>query len=125
VLGAVASVVAGWPVDAAAEKWGTEVGSIFSSIAKGLSSALAAPVKAVQSTVNVPLRAAEGIMHTVPGLSAIPAIAHDVMQSVPGLQSVMASGLPLAQQLLPLVSPVMGPAGLSLPVLQAILSAGG
>jgi hypothetical protein len=125
VLGAVASHVAGWPAEAAADNWGVEVGSLFGSIAKGLASVVTAPVRAVQSAASIPSHAADSIMQTVPGLSAIPAMAQGVMQAVPGLQSVMAAGLPLAQQLLPLLSPGLGPAGLSLPVLQAILSAGG
>jgi len=121
VLGAVASLAAGWPAEDAAEHWDTEVGSIFSAIAKGVSSALSAPVKAVQSVAQVPLHAAQGIMQSVPGLSAIPAVAQELAQTVPGLQSVMATGLPLAQQLLPLVAPAMGPAALSLPMLQALM----
>jgi hypothetical protein len=124
-LGAVASHVAGWPADEAADHWGVEVGSIFSSIAKGLGSVITSPIKAAESAVSIPWQAAQGVMQAVPGLSAIPAMAQGVMQSVPGLQSVMAAGLPLAQQLLPLLSPALGPAGLSLPVLQAMLSAGG
>jgi len=119
-LGAVASVAAGWPSDAAAEHWGIEVGSIFDNVAKGLSSVITSPVRAVERAASIPLEAVQSI----PGLSAIPTLAHGMMQTIPGLQSVMASGLPLAQQLLPLLSPAMGPAGLSLPVLQAILSSG-
>jgi hypothetical protein len=124
VLGSIASVAAGWPAQDAADRWDVEVGSIFSSIAKGLASAVTAPVKAAESAVSIPWHAAQGVMRAVPGLSAVPELAHDVMQTVPGLQSVMASGLPLAQQLLPMLAPAMGPAGLSLPVLQAILSRG-
>jgi len=121
VLGAVASVVAGWPPEEAAEQWGTEIGSIFDSIAKGVSSLVTAPVKAVQSAASIPMQAAQGLAQAIPGLSAIPALAQSVMQTVPGLQSVMATGLPLAQQLLPLVAPAMGPAALSLPMLQALM----
>jgi len=121
VLGSVASVVAGSSPEEAADRWGVEIGSIFDTIAKGVSSVVTAPARAVQATASMP----QALMQSVPGLSAIPAVAHEVVQSVPGLQSVMATGLPLAQQLLPLLSPAMGPAGLSLPVLQAILAPGG
>jgi hypothetical protein len=124
VLGGVAAHVAGWPVEEAADRWGTEVGSLFSSIARGLSSVVRAPVRAVQSATSIPLHAAESIMQTVPGLAAIPALAHDVMHAVPGLESVVSTGLPVVQQLLPLLSPALGPAGLSLPVLQALLRGG-
>jgi hypothetical protein len=124
VLGAVASVAAGWTPEEAAEQWDTEVGSIFSSIARGLSSVVSAPMRAAQSAVAIPWHAAQGVMQSIPGLSAVPALAHEVMHAVPGLESVVAKGLPLAQQLLPMLAPAMGPAGLSLPVLQAILSEG-
>jgi hypothetical protein len=124
VLGSIASVAAGWPAQAAADRWDVEVGSILSSIAKGLASAVTAPVNAAESAVSIPWHAAQGVMQAVPGLSAIPAMAQGVMQAAPGLQSVMAAGLPLAQQLLPVLSPALGPAGLSLPVLQALFRGG-
>jgi hypothetical protein len=120
VLGAVASYIAGWPAEQASERWGTEVGSLFSSIARGLSSVVTAPVRAAEQAVSVPWHVAESVMHTVPGLSAIPAIARGVLE-IPGLESVMRTGLPVAQQLLPLLSPALGPASaLSLPLLQSL-----
>ena len=123
-LGAVASVAAGWSPRDAADQWDTEVGSIFSSLAKGLTSLVSAPVKAAQGVVSAVPGLAQGVMSAVPGLSAIPALTRGLMSAVPGLQSVMAAGLPVAQQLLPMLSPALGPAALSLPVLQALFRGG-
>lgn len=122
VLGAVASHLAGWPAEDAADQWGTEVGSIFSSIARGLSSVMTAPIRAAESVVQHPFQAAQQALNAIPGLSAIPAVAHGIMQDVPGLESVLSAGLPVAQQLLPMLTPALGPAGLSLPVLRAVLA---
>ena len=136
-LGAVASVAAGWPVPDAAQQWGAEVGSIFDAISKGLTSLVKLPGKAIETAVTTPLKAAQGLMSAVPALaqgvmsavpalaqgamSAVPALAQGAMSAVPALRSVLATGLPLAQQLLPMLAPGLGPAGLALPVLQTLL----
>lgn len=137
-LGTIASAIAGYGLEDAAEQWGTEVGSIFSSLSKaasGLVNAATAPVQAATQAatglVNPALQAATGLVNpalqaAMAPMQAATGLVNPLMQAAaPALQSVLQTGLPLASQLLPMLVPGAGALQMGLPLLQAIMAAGG
>ena len=133
-LGTIASAIAGYGVDSAAEQWGTEVGSIFSSLSKAASGLASLPSKAIETATAVVapvLKTATGVLQNPMSALQNPmglatGLASGLTQAVaPALQSVLQSGLPIASQLLPLLVPGAGAMQFGLPLLQAIMAAQG